>query len=49
MQAQGNLGTSVRGQAYGEAERRAQAADEARRIIEACLAVVGALDAKAAA
>jgi len=32
MQAQGNLGTSVRGQAYGEAERRAQAADEARRI-----------------
>jgi hypothetical protein len=32
MQAQGNLGTNVRGQAYGEAERRAQASDEARRI-----------------
>lgn len=32
MQAQGNLGTSVRGQAYGEAERRAQAEDERRRI-----------------
>ena len=32
MQAQGNLGTNVRQQAYGEAERRAQAADEARRI-----------------
>jgi hypothetical protein len=31
MQAQGNLGTNVRQQAYGEAERRA-AADEARRI-----------------
>jgi hypothetical protein len=32
MQAQGNLGTSVRGQAYGEAERRAQAEDELRRL-----------------
>jgi len=32
MQAQGNLGTNVRQQAYGEAERRAQASDEARRI-----------------
>lgn len=32
MQAQGQLGTSVRGQAYGEAERRAQAEDERRRI-----------------
>ena len=31
MQAQGNLGTNVRQQAYGEAERRA-AAEEARRI-----------------
>ena len=32
MQAQGNLGTSVRQQAYGEAERRAMAEDEKRRI-----------------
>jgi hypothetical protein len=32
MQAQGNLGTSVRGQAYGEAERRAQALDEKNRL-----------------
>ena len=32
MQAQGNLGTSVRGQAYGEAERRAMALDEKNRL-----------------
>jgi hypothetical protein len=32
MQAQGNLGTNVRGQAYGEAERRAQALDEKNRL-----------------
>ena len=32
MQAQGNLGTNVRQQAYGEAERRAMAEDEKRRI-----------------
>jgi hypothetical protein len=32
MQAQGNLGTSVRGQAYGEAERRAQANEERARL-----------------
>ena len=32
MQAQGNLGTSVRQQAYAEAERRAMAEDEKRRI-----------------
>ena len=34
MQAQGQLGTSVRGQAYGEAERRAQAEDQ-KRLFEA--------------
>ena len=32
MQAQGNLGTNVRGQAYGEAERRAMALDEKNRL-----------------
>jgi hypothetical protein len=32
MQAQGSLGTSVRGQAYGEAERRAMALDEKNRL-----------------
>jgi hypothetical protein len=32
MQAQGNLGTNVRGQAYGEAERRAQANEERARL-----------------
>lgn len=32
MQAQGSLGGQMRQMAYGEAERRAQAADEARRI-----------------
>jgi hypothetical protein len=32
MQAQGQLGTSVRGQAYGEAERRAMAQDEKNRL-----------------
>jgi hypothetical protein len=32
MQAQGNLGTNVRGQAYGEAERRAMAQDEKNRL-----------------
>jgi hypothetical protein len=32
MQAQGNLGTNVRGQAYNEAERRAQALDEKNRL-----------------
>ena len=32
MQAQGNLGTNVRQQAYGEAERRASAEDELRRM-----------------
>jgi hypothetical protein len=32
MQAQGQLGTSVRGQAYGEAERRAQANEERARL-----------------
>jgi hypothetical protein len=31
MQGMGGLGTSVRGQAYGEAERRAQAEDEKKR------------------
>jgi hypothetical protein len=32
MQAQGNLGTNVRQQAYGEAERRAQANEERARL-----------------
>lgn len=32
MQAQGQFGTSMRQQAYGEAERRAQAEDELRRL-----------------
>jgi hypothetical protein len=32
MQAQGNLGTNVRQQAYGEAERRAMALDEKNRL-----------------
>ena len=32
MQAQGQFGTSMRQQAYGEAERRAQAEDERRRL-----------------
>jgi len=32
MQAQGQLGTNVRGQAYGEAERRAMAQDEKNRL-----------------
>lgn len=32
MQAQGNLGTNVRQQAYGEAERRASAEDELRKL-----------------
>jgi hypothetical protein len=32
MQAQGQLGTNVRGQAYGEAERRAMALDEKNRL-----------------
>jgi hypothetical protein len=31
MQGMGSLGTNVRGQAYGEAERRAAAEDEKRR------------------
>jgi hypothetical protein len=32
MQAQGNLGTNVRQQAYGEAERRAMANEERARL-----------------